>query len=105
MPERAGQDGRPEPERASSAGPRGGAHQRPAGAAGRPRPRSFRVHAEVAVLWLVGLGAALAVAAETRVGPVAFGLTGTHGVHVGDLVFVAGTVLLCAGVTWVRMRR
>ena len=51
--------------------------------------------------WVVGLGLGLTAARFTRIGPVAFGLTGRHGVHVGDLAAMA---LGCLGATVVTRR-
>lgn len=58
------------------------------------RPSSGRALAFVVLTWGVAIGFVLTVAADTRIGPVVFRLTKTHGVHLGDLYATLG----CAGV-------
>jgi hypothetical protein len=48
----------------------------------------------VVATWVVAAAAVLAVAAETRVGPIVLTVTGRHGVHAGDVV--AGVLCFAA---------
>lgn len=44
---------------------------------------------EIAVLWAVTVGAVGALAWRFEIGPVEWQVTANHGVHAGDVVFVA----------------
>ena len=49
------------------------------------RPSRGRLLGLVALTWGIAVAFVLTVAADTRVGPVVFRLTKTHGVHLGDV--------------------
>jgi hypothetical protein len=53
---------------------------------------------------LLAGAAALAVAAETKVGPVVHRFSQGHGIHLGDVVFSVAAVVACALVTRSRWR-
>jgi len=51
-------------------------------------PLAFRQVALVVSVWAAATAVALAIAAETRIGPVLISLSRRHGVHVGDIIGV-----------------
>lgn len=56
-------------------------------------------------LWALAGAAALLVAWRTKVGPVVLHLSARHGVHAGDVLFVAAAVVGCTAISAVRARR
>jgi hypothetical protein len=54
----------------------------------------------VLAIWCAATAAALAVAAETKIGPIVLRISQRHGVHAGDLVAAAVASAASAVVTW-----
>jgi hypothetical protein len=61
------------------------ATERRSGARTATRPSLGRALGLVALAWGVAVAFVLTVAADTRMGPVVFRFTATHGVHLGDI--------------------
>jgi hypothetical protein len=66
------------------------------------RPSSGRAWGLVALIWAVAVAFVLEVASDTRMGPVVYEFTKTHGVHLGDVyaTLACGAVALLLSV-WV----
>ena len=60
-----------------------------------PVPRA----ALVVLAWVGATLFGLAVAAETRIGPTVLDLSGTHGIHLGDLLAFGGAYAVAALIT------
>lgn len=78
----------------------------------RPRPSAFAHTVVVLGAWALAVFVTLAVAADTKIGPVVLRITTNHGLHEGDVVTLAVMSLLAAIVTvvvavqfWVASRR
>jgi hypothetical protein len=54
------------------------------------RPSSGRTWGLVALIWAVAVAFVLEVASDTRLGPVVYKITKTHGVHLGDVYATLG---------------
>jgi hypothetical protein len=54
------------------------------------RPSSARAWGLVALIWAVAVAFVLEVASDTRMGPVVYEFTRTHGVHLGDVYATLG---------------
>jgi len=53
-----------------------------------------------AIVWGGAMVGSLLIASKTTVGPVVFHLSHNHGVHLGDIVAVAGSAVGAAIVTY-----
>jgi len=68
------------------------------------RPSFGRAAGLVLLTWGVAVAFTLFVAADTRIGPVVWRFTATHGVHVGDIYATLGTAAIAILVTvWIVM--
>lgn len=66
------------------------------------RPSTGRAMAAVAITWGAAMAFVLLVAADTRIGPVIFKVTRTHGVHLGDLYATLASVIVAVLITvWI----
>ncbi|MFV0461293.1 MAG: hypothetical protein ACK5MT_21270 [Actinomycetales bacterium] len=78
-----------------SGGQRTGNHE---GRRARPGLAGARLSFAVAI-WTAAVLVTVLVAAQTRIGPVVLRLSGTHGLHLGDLVVAFGCALGAATLT------
>lgn len=60
----------------------------------------------VFLVWVSAVAVVLAIAADTKIGPILFTLSGRHGVHFGDALVLVAALLVAVCLTgWLLRRR